>query len=260
MDNQNPNNGTNGQDPEVNGLETLSELPPVEQQNPESEEYSLPDNSQDRTKEQFQKLLQSNKELKEQLKQLQNKNSESNAYGSVYDTFKGNNDTPAMSDDEYVDEDGNVDIKKLNADLKAAKVSALEARRLAEQAREEVEVREAHAKHPYLDPQNSNFDPQFFELVKDRVLRQKFYEGKNIPLSKIADEVSGFYKPMNTSPDNSKVAVEEYKKSRESINHNSPVSSSSRVRNDGATLDELRTRTRQGDSNAIRERLKAIGI
>ena len=65
---------------------------------------------------------------------------------------------------------------------------------------------------------------------------------------------------MNTSPDNSKVAVEEYKKSRESINHNSPVSSSSRVRNDGATLDELRTRTRQGDSNAIRERLKAIGI
>lgn len=259
MDN-NPNNGTNGQDPEVNGLETLSELPPVETQNPESEEYSLPDNSQDRTKEQFQKLLQSNKELKEQLKQLQNKNSESNAYGSVYDTFKGNNDAPAMSDDEYVDEDGNVDIKKLNADLKAAKVSALEARRLAEQAREEVEVREAHVKHPYLDPQSSNFDPQFFELVKDRVLRQKFYEGKNIPLTKIADEVFTFYKPISSNTDNSKVAVEEYKKSRESINHNSPVSSSTRVRNDGATLDDLRTRTRQGDSRAIIERLKSIGI
>jgi hypothetical protein len=255
---QNPNNGTNGQEPEVDGLETLSELPTETSQNPESEEFSLPDNSQDRTKEQFQKLLQSNKELKEKLQQLQNTNSESNAYGSVYDTFK--TEAPAMSDDEYVDEDGNVDIKKLNADLKAAKVSALEARRLAEQAREEVEVREAHAKHPYLDPQSSNFDPAFFELVKDRVLRQKFYEGKNIPLSKIADEVSTFYRPMKSNTDNTKVAVEEYKKSRESINQNTPISSSTRVRNDGATLDDLRTRTRQGDSNAIRERLKAIGI
>lgn len=179
----------------------------------------------------------------------------------MYDTFKS--DPFALVDNSetsYVDDEGNVDIKKLNEDIKAAKMSALEAKRLAEQAREEYEVREAHVKHPYLDPQSPNFDANFFELVKDRVLRQRFYEGKNIPLSKIADEVSSFYKPGASNNNEKAKAIEEYKKTQQQIVSNAPISSSTGRRQESSNLDDLRLRTQKGDSNAVIERLKALGI
>lgn len=262
MDELNPN-GTNEQLVQGDVPTTETELPTVNQEGQSSDDYQL-DTSNDRTKEQFQKLLQSNKELKDKLAQLEsNKNSEPViAYGSVYETFKGN---PAVNqsdvqDTDYVNADGEVDIEKLNADLKALKVSALEARRLAEQAREEIEVREAHAKHPYLDPQNTQFDPNFFELVKDRVLRHRYYEGKNIPLANVADQVLSFYKPGSVAKKDAEKAVEEYKKSQQQVTSNAPISSSTGRRQEGTNLEDLRIRTQNGDSQALRERLKALGI
>lgn len=240
------------------------DLPTSNQEEQGSEqEYQL-DTSNDRTKEQFQKLLQSNKELKERLAQVEsNKNSEPViAYGSVYETFKSNPATAQsdVQDTDYVNADGEVDIEKLNADLKALKVSALEARRLAEQAREEIEVREAHAKHPYLDPQNPNFDPNFFELVKDRVLRHRYYEGKNMPLSNVADQVLSFYKPNGMAKKETEKAVEEFKKAQQQVVTNAPISSSTGRRQEGTNIDDLRARTQKGDSSALRARLKALGI
>lgn len=263
MDELNPN-GTQELETQGDVQITETELPTVNQEEQSSEEYQL-DTSNDRTKEQFQKLLQSNKELKERLAQLEsNKNSEPPiAYGSVYETFKSNPVVQTQSevqDNDYVNADGEVDIEKLNADLKALKVSALEARRLAEQAREDIEVREAHAKHPYLDPQNSNFDPQFFELVKDRVLRHRYYEGKNMPLATVADQVLSFYKPSSMAKKEAERAVEEYKKSQQQVTSNAPISSSTGRRQEGTKLEDLRIRTQNGDSQALRERLKALGI
>jgi len=259
MDNIDPNNnGTNEVLPQ--GFdESLSELPTEEINQLDSFEIET---TNERTKEQFNKLVQRNKELNEKVQQLEkNKNSDPVAYGSVYDTFKSDPFAGIQSSDtEYVDEEGNVDIKKLNADIKAAKMSALEAKRLAEQAREEYEIREAHTKHPYLDPQNSEFDPAFFELVKDRVLRQRYYEGKNIPLSKIADEVSSYYKPSVNVQIEQKKAVDEYKKAQSQITNSAPITSSTGRRQEGTNLEDLRARTQAGDLSAIRERLKALGI
>lgn len=259
MDELNPSiNGTN----EINsqGYDLpVSDLPTDEMS--QLEDYSI-ETSNERTKEQFNKLVQRNKELNEKVQQLEKiKNSDPVAYGSVYDTFKSDPFAGIPSSDtDYVDEEGNVDIKKLNADIKAAKMSALEAKRLAEQAREEYEIREAHMKHPYLDPQNTEFDPAFFELVKDRVLRQRYYEGKNVPLSKIADEVFNYYRPKAINQSEQKKAVDEYKKTQSQITNNAPISSSTGRRQEGTNLDDLRTRTQQGDLNAVRERLKALGI
>lgn len=244
-------------------FETPTELPPVESQTESSEaDYQIPDNSNDRTKEQFQKLLQSNKELKDQLQKLaSNKNSEPTAYGSVYDSIKSDSaQGGTQATDSYVDEDGNVDIAKLNKDLKEAKMSALEAKALAQKAREDLEVREAHNKHPYLNPQSSEFDPTFFELVKDRTLRQKFYEGKNTSLIDIADQVISFYKPSSIKSAEGAKAIEDYKKAQSQIANNAPLSNSTRARQEGPNLDDLRARTRSGDSKAILERLKNIGI
>lgn len=243
-------------------FETPTDLPTVESQTESSaEDYQL-DTSNDRTKEQFQKLLQSNKELKEQLQKLaSNKNSEPNPYGSVYDSIKSDSvQGNTTSSDSYVDEDGNVDIAKLNKDLKEAKMSALEAKALAQKAREDLEVREAHMKHPYLNPQSSEFDPTFFELVKDRVLRQKFYENKTVSLGEVADQVVNFYTPSSKKSAESAKAIEDYKKAQSQIANNAPLSNSNRNRQDGPSLDDLRARTRLGDSKALIERLKNIGI
>jgi hypothetical protein len=263
MDELNPNNGTQ----EIGELETMSELPTEEMSNAGSEEdFSLPENSNDRTKEQFSKLLQSNKELNQSNKELMDKlqqleslkQTDKNAYSSVYETFKSDPFSAVTTQDyEYVDENGDVDIERLNKDLKELKMSTLEAKRLAEQAREDVEIREAHMKHPYLDPQNQNFDPQFFELVKDRVLRQKFYEKKNIPLVDVANQVFSFYKPNVKS--NAK-SVEEQKKVQQQVTQNAPISSSTGRRQEGPNLEDLKNRTMKGDSRAIQERLKALGI
>lgn len=257
----NPNTGTQEQIDAQGQLDTLTDLP-TEQNVTSSDEYQMPDTTNDRTKEQFQKLLQSNKELKEQLSKLaSNKNSEPVSYGSVYESINTDRAQVSTSASEsYVDEEGNVDIARLNNDLKEAKMSALEAKALAQKAREDLEVREAHMKHPYLNPQSSEFDPQFFELVKDRVLRQKFYENKNVSLGDVADQVFSFYKPSGLKSNETAKAVEEYKKAQSQIANNVPLSSSPRGRQDGPNIEDLRARTRQGDSRAILERLKNIGI
>lgn len=264
MDNYNPEQGTPEQIDAQGQLDTLTDLPTEQNNLTESSEaeYQMPDTTNDRTKEQFQKLLQSNKELKEQLNKLaSNKNSEPTAYGSVYDSIKSDSvQGGTQATDSYVDEEGNVDIARLNKDLKEAKMSALEAKALAQKAREDLEVREAHNKHPYLNPQSSEFDPTFFELVKDRTLRQKFYEGKNTSLIDIADQVISFYTPSSKKSAESAKAIEDYKKAQSQIANNAPLSNSNRARQEGPNLDDLRARTRTGDSKAIIERLKNIGI
>lgn len=164
MDLDNPNNGT-------------EEILQTEENPIEELPTSEVDSSNDRTKEQFSKLLQSNKELKATVDMLLKERESTPAYQSVYEEFH-TTDNKDESSDVYVDEDGNVNIQKLNNDLKLAKREAEEAKKLSQRAREEVEVREAHNKHPYLDPTNPAFDAQFYEIVKDRVLRQNFYEGK----------------------------------------------------------------------------------
>lgn len=262
MDELNPQLGMNEQVAQGE-FETPTDLPAVESQTKSSDQdFSLPENSNDRTKEQFQKLLQSNKELKEQLQKLAStKNSEPNPYGSVYDSIKSDSvQGNTSASDSYVDEEGNVDIAKLNKDLMEAKNSALEAKALAQKAREDLEVREAHMKHTYLNPQSSEFDPTFFELVKDRVLRQKFYENKTVSLGEVADQVISFYKPSSIKSAESAKAIEDYKKAQSQIANNAPLSNSNRARQEGTNLDDLRARTRTGDSRAIIERLKNIGI
>jgi hypothetical protein len=265
MDELNPStNGTQELEAQGLGEQALSELPTGEvvNQQVQEEDFSLPESSNDRTKEQFNKLLQRNKELNEKLKNLETGKKlepEVPAYTSVYETIKSDpygNVTQQESD--YIDEDGTVDIEKLNRDLKALKVSALEARRLAEQAREDVEVREAHMKHPYLDPQNPEFDSQFFELVRDRVVRQKFYEGKNSSLKSVADQVISFYKPKNLVQQEKEQVAAEFKKSQQNIVNNAPISSSTGRRQEVSNNNELREKTRLGDKEALLERLRRL--
>lgn len=222
------------------------------------EEPKLPDNAADRTRKEFEKLLASNKELKNRLKELENKKQPEVKQENVFDY------SSTVSEDmgDYVDEEGNVLIDKLNKDLKSLKMSALEAKALAEDAKNTIEVERAVTKHPYLDPANVDYDPQFVELVKDRLARLQL-EGKNASLSLAADEVLKVYKPMNASTKEREEAVTEYKKTQVAKAQVGAVNAGRNIRVDTTTEDlkrKLYSYNSADRSSAIQERLKKIGL
>jgi len=220
-------------------------------------EPNLPENAAERTRKEFEKLLASNKELKAKLKELETKK-QADVKPESFD-FSSN-----ISDDmgDYVDEEGNVLIDKLNKDLKSLKMSALEAKALAEDAKNTIEVEKAVTKHPYLDPANTDYDPQFVELVKDRLARLQL-EGKNASLSNAADEVLRVYKPMNATLKEREEAVTEYKKTQVAKAQVSSVNTGKNIRVD-LTSEDLKAKLysfNERDRNfAIQERLKKIGL
>lgn len=223
------------------------------------EDPKLPEHAAERTRKEFEKLLASNKELKAKLKELETKKQADNS--STRNVFE---DSSTLSEDmgDYVDEEGNVLIDKLNKDLKTLKMSALEAKALAEDAKNTIEVEKAVTKHPYLDPANVDYDPQFVELVKDRLARLQL-EGKNASLSLAADEVLKVYRPMNATLKEKEEAVTEYKKTQVAKAQVGAVNAGRNIRVD-TTVEDLKRKLYSHNSadrsSAIQERLKGIGL
>ena len=223
------------------------------------EDPKLPEHAAERTRKEFEKLLASNKELKAKLKELETKKQADTS--STRNVFE---DSSTLSEDmgDYVDEEGNVLIDKLNKDLKTLKMSALEAKALAEDAKNTIEVEKAVTKHPYLDPANVDYDPQFVELVKDRLARLQL-EGKNASLSLAADEVLKVYRPMNATLKEKEEAVTEYKKTQVAKAQVGAVNAGRNIRVD-TTVEDLKRKLYSHNSadrsTAIQERLKGIGL
>ena len=243
-----------------NENDTATELPADGTQSQE-QDYKLPENAAERTRKEFEKLLNSNKELKARLKEVESvtKSNSSDTKTSV----SGYSSSELSADmEDYVDEEGNVLIDKLNKDLKALKLNALEAKALAEEAKNTIEVEKAVSKHPYLDPGHEEFDPQFAELVKDRMARLRL-EGKDVSLHKAADEVLKVYKPINSSLKDKEEAIAEYKKSQVAKAQVGAVNSGRNVRID-QSLEDLKQKMYSHNtadrSFAIQERLKQIGL
>lgn len=243
---------------EVQEVDVASSGNLPDQETSTQEEPKLPDNAADRTRKEFEKLLASNKELKNRLKELENKKQTEVKQENVFDY------SSTLSEDmgDYVDEEGNVLIDKLNKDLKSLKMSALEAKALAEDAKNTIEVEKAVTKHPYLDPANVDYDPQFVELVKDRLARLQL-EGRNASLSTAADEVLRVYKPMNASLKEREEAVTEYKKNQVAKAQVGAINSGKNVRVN-LTNEDLKAKLysfKETDRNfAIQERLRQIGL
>jgi hypothetical protein len=242
---------------EVQEVDVASSGNLPDQQTTTQEEPNLPENAAERTRKEFEKLLASNKELKAKLKELETKK-QADVKPESFD-FSSN-----ISDDmgDYVDEEGNVLIDKLNKDLKSLKMSALEAKALAEDAKNTIEVEKAVTKHPYLDPANADYDPQFVELVKDRLARLQL-EGKNASLSMAADEVLRVYKPMNATLKEREEAVSEYKKTQVAKAQVGSVNTGKNIRVDMTTEDlkaKLYSYNEKDRNFAIQERLKKIGL
>lgn len=263
--------GTTGETPSGSvATETPTDKP--------QDEPTLPDNASDRTREQFEKLREENRRLKEE------KRKTTSQINSVFDEFHPDYNLPpqvamqpaaptpflnqqqvAAIQNQFVMPDGTVDIDGLNRSLMQANQMAQQAAAQNQQLKQRIErfeetqeVREAHSKYPELDPQAEKFDQQFFDMVKDRLLRERFYNGKDLTLLQAAEDIRKAYQPASASPEKLKEeAVAEYKEAQAARNQG-PLSDGKGEARQEASIDQLRNQTRKGglENKALDERLK----
>lgn len=222
-------------------------------------EESLPESASDRTRKEFEKLKEANRKLKEELDSQRGSQDDLSDYIPSHLTQRQTEEIQT----NFVDQNGYVDVNALNRALKEANDRARRAEELALSSAKERErrmIQEAHEKHPYLDPRNAQHDREFYNAVRDRMVRY-FSEGIEKPLSEVADEIARFYKPAIT-PEKVEAekakAVEAYQKSQTT---RATVNTTTNQRREPVTdMDDLRARTRDGDSNALQERIRRAGL
>lgn len=254
------------------------------------EEITLPEEVSTRTREQFEKLKA---RYEEKLQKAVSKQVEPQVpelpYSNVFDTFRPQepvnvsqqpqapipnltNQQVAEIRNQFVDEFGNVDINGLNSALSTASKQSQQAMQRAQQAEERLmryeetqQVREAHTTHPELDPKNKTFDPKFFELVRDRLLRN-MYEGKQHSLLEVANDIRDSYqpaKPVNLEKVKEE-AVTQYKEVQQARVQGPIEAGKGESRIPTVTQDEMRERTRQENpfraSPNLDERLRNVGV
>lgn len=165
---------------------------------------------------------------------------------------------------QFVDKDGNVDINGLNNALYQSNQRALQASEAARQANERVsrfeetqQVRELHSQFPELDPKNkTGFDKQFFEQVKDRIVRNMWESKKQSPVE-VAREIKSFFKPEVSRNKIETEAVDNYKKVQQARIQGPIEQGKGESRQSDTSYEELRKQTRQHglDNPALDQRL-----
>lgn len=236
----------------------------------DQEQSPLPESASDRTKEEFKKILEENRRLKEERR----KSAGTSVFDSLRPTEVPNVDmsqfgrvhpqtaTPATQD--FIGPDG-VDVDGLNKALRSAndratlaEIEASHAAQRIQQLDERQQVREAHSSFPELDPVNEEkFDPNFYDLVALKIAKS----GMKLGLVQAAMEVKKTYTPSN-QVNLDKVrdeAISQYKQNL-SKRDQQPFSTSQGESRVVETSTELRERTRKGDAYALDERLRKLGL
>lgn len=249
---------TQGQMPEPTPVvEETTEVMPASENTPEpaTDTPELPAEVSERTKAEFEKLKTHNKELADKVAQYEGKG---NSKGSVLDEFRIQSQVaPAQAEpSKLIDDAGYVDPDVLNRAISSAEERARRAEELASRATNEVQrfqetqvVREVHSEFPQLDPNNTTkFDPQFYDLVRNELIGQ-MVKGETQDLRKAAQKITSLLTPT-ARPEKNKTAQVQKEVASESISSNT-----------GASYDpgDLAERTRQGDPDALAERLAKSG-
>lgn len=166
----------------------------------------------------------------------------------------------------FVEADGTIDINRLNQALTQANEAAKRAEAQAREAQERLarfeenqQAKEAHEAVPEIDPLNKEkFDPELFELVRDRMLRN-MYEGRRQSLKEAALDIKRKFRPAVDEKVIEEKAVKTYKQSQVKKVQQGPIEQGRPTpeKIQEADIEDLRRRSRQGDSDAINERLNA---
>lgn len=234
------------------------------------------DSTNERTKQEFEKLKETNKELKK----------ERDSYKNVLDSLKPDkpitppapNIPPASNYSHLdqnkvneiakslVDDNGMVDMNKLTSMLVEANTRAANAEHEAKSARQESKktledfeetelMRKVHNKFPEIDPKNDKFNEELYDSVRNELVGQML-RGEKEDIWKATEKwhVRMFGKAVP------KEAVKKEKEANEARKAISQTPSGAATnRYSTADHDDLVRRTRLGDKNALKERLERSG-
>lgn len=234
----------------------------------ETEEVSenLPEDASDRTREQFEKLKQSNKEMAERLRQLETSQAPTE---SVLDSLtpKQATQTPVIEGfspqqtqdafDKLVDSNGYVDLALLKSTMAESRKRAEEATKTANAALQELQqytkndqTRQTHAKYPELDPSSKSFDPNFYRLVKNELIGQMTQGRQNF--MEAADEMAKFYQLKRSSSDTQKIV----EKKEEQVRQINTTGTGSRANQTFTKKEDLMDALRRNKPGALAEALR----
>jgi len=168
---------------------------PMPSENKPENEDSLPEDATDRTKEQFAKLTEKNKELAQKLELLEKVNAKPEEPKlSALERLRGPASQPVTtpttpveepeSDESLADENGYLDEARLKKGLDESKRKAQEAEERARKAQEaadaamrrieEYEVgsekKRVHSAFPEIDPYSEKFNPKLYDQVSKDML------------------------------------------------------------------------------------------
>ena len=253
--------------------ETPTELPTdnkpadlaVETKEPEGQ---LPEGTKERTVREFDKLTKANQELKAKLDAKEQASKK-----SVLDSLRPEAIVPSVAprtqqpqvqqqqSDDFVDAEGYVDTARLKSTLKKAQTEAEQAKIAAQRASQKVtryteteEMRRVHKDYPTLDPDSKDFDPTFFDLVRDNVISQMTRGTQDVYSA--AQKMSEIYKSDTQKAEAEQDAkVQATTTAKEQIN-----ASGSSAPKRGTSQEELVKGTMQGDRAAMYERMKNSGF
>jgi hypothetical protein len=252
----------------TNGQDIVEEKPQEEVTASEQTQVDeLPEDVSERTREQFEKLKESNKQMKERLNALEA--GQQDQLADIYDSLRpkgmpqldensGNLDT--LIKDGYVDE--NVlkqSLNQLTKQAQEAQKRADLAQKKIQEIEENAQVKEAYKEYPQLNPKNTDvFDPNFYKLVKNELIGQMI-EGKK-DLLEAAQEVSRVYKPNVEAKEKEQAKKEDFDKKEEQIQKQNPTSGA-RGQDRYAELDQndLVKATMRNQKGALAERLRRSG-
>jgi len=169
--------------------------PPMPSETKPEVEDSLPDEASDRTKEQFEKLKEKNKELASKLELLEKVNQPEEPKISALDRLRPQSQPVAPEapkeepDEALIDENGYIDeahLKKVQSKAKNAEEKARIAQQKADDAMrriEEYEItqekRRVHSDFPEIDPYSPKFNKDIYDQVSKDMLWNLVNIGKD---------------------------------------------------------------------------------
>jgi hypothetical protein len=288
-----------GQEEKVEG-QPLVEMPatdqpvevsaqPTEEARPAESEGELPKEVSERTRKEFEKLKEHNRQLAEKLKSVEQPKPQRR---SALDMFAPQEQqvaaqqppvfnpqfgpqVAAQPQPEEIkpivpDENGYVDIQAVNQAIsrinemtRKVEVQAKTAEQKAMEAVDKVSKYEhtdktlkTYAKHPYLDPNGDQFDDKFSDLVTKELLFQMYSGGKQDYLA-AADAVQAKYYDPTRRVEQPDPRVEKAKENVSKRDQITPPSTGAKsVEPD---QEELVRASRSGDRNALYQRLVKSG-
>lgn len=235
----------------------------------------LPEETKERTREQFEKLKKANAELKSQLDAVARAKTLPSVYESVL-PGAGQGGVPsstgqapvfqgiapqvvAKEQQKLMDEQGFIDVDALEQRLQAIAQAEERAKRAEEAARQaqdriarfeqDATAKLLHQAYPELDPTSQQFNAQAYELVRNELVSQLIQTGEQDGLKAAQKWETFFRKPQPT---------QQQVQAQEALANIGTTQGAGRSALT-TDLDQLRQQTRKGSVAALNERLKAIG-